>query len=271
MDVQLIKGKFTEVLPRVKHTLNPSSCIPSSTLSRIFPLIDNAMFEIQDLTEVSNINVSELLFCHRKIVFQRINPVAQTDTYQSSYGKSFHLAIQSILTRYPEELEIEKKVIYNCSNFYDKSNIRSTIFVVGKIDLYDRKTQVPLEFKFPTSNEEITEPKSYHLQQLKYYMTMQNSAYGVLLYFPPDHDMQLEVISAFLVSMNDEELYTEHKKLISNALAVHKAIASRDPTQASHVAYDRSLSWLCKTCPYSDKCLSTRIQHNGFSNMAKTK
>jgi len=269
MDVQLIKGKFTEVLPSIKGTLSTSTCIPSTITSRIFPLIENALFEIQDLTEVSIINVSDLLFCRRKVVFQKCNPVTQIDTYQSSYGKALHLAIQSILTRYSEEFEIEKKVIYNCSNFYDKS-ITQSIFIVGKIDLYDRKIQVPLEFKFPTLNGEITEPKPYHLQQLKYYMAMQNSTYGVLLYFPPEHDMQLHLISAFVVSVNDEELYTEHENLISNALTVHNAIASHDPAKASHIAYDRSLSWLCKTCPYSKECLSIRIQSNGFSNIAKT-
>ncbi len=190
----------------------------------------------------------------------------QKDTYNTSYGKKLHLVIESIFGRYHSEFEIEKKVVYNCSNFYPDTNVNSAVFVVGKIDLCYTKSNLPLEIKFPTTKEKIIKPRSYHLQQLKYYMTMENSNEGGLFYMSETAETQ----GSFRITMIDDVLYMEHKKLISEALALHEAVILHDPERASHIAYDRLLSWLCGTCPYAQRCLSMRIKSNGFTNVKNT-
>lgn len=53
--------------------------------------------------------------------------------------------------------------------------------IQGSVDIYDRRRNIPLEFK-TTKASDIRGPKSFHLEQLKYYMSILGAEEGYMIY-----------------------------------------------------------------------------------------
>jgi hypothetical protein len=101
------------------------------------------------------------------------------------------------------------------------------VYVCGKIDAFNKEIG-PYEFKTINSTQKIREPKSYDVQQIKYYMTMTNSTNGVLLYYHLDPKFVQDPSVKFPITMTEEELYSEHKKLVTSTLSLSKAISAEN-------------------------------------------
>jgi hypothetical protein len=58
--------------------------------------------------------------------------------------------------------------------------------IQGSVDIYDRRRNIPLEFKTSRASD-IKEPKIWNVEQLKYYMAMLDVPEGYMLYqlLPP--------------------------------------------------------------------------------------
>jgi hypothetical protein len=66
--------------------------------------------------------------------------------------------------------------------------------------------------------------------------------------------------------MTEEELYSEHRKLVIDALSLSEAILAGKPQLARHIAFDGELAkWTCKSCPFSGDCKDMRIAANGLT------
>jgi hypothetical protein len=66
--------------------------------------------------------------------------------------------------------------------------------------------------------------------------------------------------------MTEEELYSEHKKLVTSSLSLGEAISVWKPELARHIAFDRQLAWKYKSCRYTIDCKDMRIAANGFKS-----
>ena len=78
-----------------------------------------------------------------------------------SAGKATHEAVQLLYRSDKRTFEIEKYVEHED--------------IQGSVDIYDRRRNTPLEFK-TTRASDIKEPKNFHVEQLKYYMSMLGSS-----------------------------------------------------------------------------------------------
>jgi CRISPR/Cas system-associated exonuclease Cas4 (RecB family) len=233
------------------------------------PLLDEALGElhINWLQKIIFIAVSDLVFCPRQVSFRRLNEIPENQN-QGKYLRGRLLTIQLqqvLLSRFPRRFEIEKQVQYNCSNFDTNLHEGCIVYVIGKIDAFDKEVG-PYEFKTINSAEKITEPRSYDVQQTKYYMAMTNSTAGVLLYYHLDSKFAQHPSVKFPITMTEEELYSEHEKLVIAALSLSAAISAERPEMARHIAFDRKLGWKCKSCRYSEDCKDMRIAANGFKS-----
>jgi hypothetical protein len=125
--------------------------------------------------------------------------------------------------------------------------------VVGRIDVYDKLFQIVIEIK--TSNSAfMLRPNKWDVQQLRYYMSMVDSEEGVIIY-------QLIVpmkYAMFPIHMNERERKQERDRLKKEALSLYHAIETRDPSAAKAIYDDKELEWLCKKCPYLNKCIAMR-------------
>ena len=102
-------------------------------------------------------------------------------------------------------------------------------------------------------------------------MAMTNSMAGVLLYYHLDPKFADDPSVKFPIKMTEEELYSEHEKLVIAALSLSAAISAERPEMARHIAFDRKLGWKCKSCPYSEDCKVMRLAANGFNSKGAAK
>ena len=84
-----------------------------------------------------------------------------------SSGKAVHESVQWLFMSNPRRYEKEKYVEYND--------------IEGSIDIFDKKRNTPIEFKTLRSSN-IEKPKSFQEEQLRYYMAMQSSPIGYMIY-----------------------------------------------------------------------------------------
>jgi hypothetical protein len=84
--------------------------------------------------------------------------------------------------------------------------------IQGSVDIYDRKRNIPLEFKTSRASD-IKEPKSFHVQQLKYYMAMLDVPQGYMLYQLLLHFGETP-FKAFKITMNVQERKDQREKLV---------------------------------------------------------
>jgi hypothetical protein len=231
------------------------------------PFLDEAIAQIcvNRLQKIVFVNVTDLIFCPRQVCFRRLNEIPDNQ-HQDKYliGRLVTVQLQQILiARYPGQFEIEKQVQFNCSNYDAGLRRNCTVYVFGKIDAFNKETG-PLEFKTSRSTEKTVEPRSYDVQQIKYYMAMTNSTTGILVYYHIDPKFADNPSTKFPIRMTEEELYSEHKKLVTSTLSLSEAILAEKPELARHIAFDRELAWKCKSCPYLGDCKDMRIAANGF-------
>ena len=80
-------------------------------------------------------HVSDIVMCPRQRVFRHLNPTSPTDREVNMYssGKSMHEAIQILFMSNRMRFEVEKYVEHEG--------------IVGSIDIFDKATNQPLEFK----------------------------------------------------------------------------------------------------------------------------
>jgi hypothetical protein len=114
-------------------------------------------------------HVTDITLCPRQRVFKQIDPLPITDKDLNIYssGRAIHEAVQWLFMSDPRRFEKEKYVEYDG--------------IEGSIDIYDKKKNTPLEFKTLRSSN-IERPKSFQEEQLRYYMAMQNSPVGYMVY-----------------------------------------------------------------------------------------
>ncbi|HEY7569898.1 MAG TPA: hypothetical protein VH796_00890 [Nitrososphaeraceae archaeon] len=235
----------------------------------IVPFLDEALgkLHVTIFKKIIFINVGDLIFCPRQVSFRRLNPIPENQN-QEKYlvGRLLTIQLQEILlAKYPGQFEIEKQVQYNCSNYYSELGQGCIVYVLGKIDAFNKETG-PFEFKTIPWTEKIREPRSFDVQQIKYYMTMTNSKTGVLLYYHLDPEFADCPTVKFPIVMTEEDIYSEHKKLVESALLLSEAISAGKPEMAQHIAFERELGWKCKSCPYSGDCKNMRIAATDFKS-----
>jgi hypothetical protein len=196
------------------------------------PFLDEALgqLHINLLQKIIFINVTDLVFCPRQVSFRRLSQIPENQN-QDKYliGRLLTVQLQQILVaRYPGRFEIEKQVQYNCSNYDSNLGQGCIVYVFGKIDAFNKEVG-PYEFKSTKSAEKVIEPKSYDVQQIKYYMAMTNSMTGVLLYYHLDPKFAHDPSVKFPITITEEELYSEHEKLVVAALSLSEAISAKRP------------------------------------------
>jgi CRISPR/Cas system-associated exonuclease Cas4 (RecB family) len=185
-------------------------------------------------------HVTDVVLCPRQRVYREIDriPVDAKTVSIYSAGKAIHEAIQWLFLSDKRTFEREKYI-----EFED---------IQGSVDIYDRRRNVPLEFK-TTRASEIKEPKTFHVEQLKYYMSILGAEEGYMIYQLLMH-FDKTPFKSFRITMNAEERKEQREKLVREISSLKRAMEIRDPVLARSVDKDPSLNWLCKDCPYLTKC-----------------
>jgi hypothetical protein len=196
-------------------------------------------------------HVTDVVICPRQRVFKQLDPKppAPTDREINFYssGKSIHEAIQKLFMSNRMRFEVERYVEYEG--------------IQGSIDVYDKKRNEPLEFKSLRAAT-IAEPKSFHMEQLMYYMAMLDVpvgqiTYQCLLQFGDDPFVSFEV------TMTEKERIDQLGKLQKEIGSLKAAISMKDPSLARGVLSNKGMNWLCKDCPYLKRC--ERLQKTASS------
>lgn len=124
--------------------------------------------------------------------------------------------------------------------------------IQGSVDIFDRRRNIPLEFK-TTRASDIKEPKSFHVEQIKYYMAMLGASQGIVLYQLLMHFGNTP-FKTFQILMSAQERKDQRDKLVKEVLSLKRAMEAGDPSLARSVIEDPGLNWMCKDCPYSIEC-----------------
>ncbi|MPZ05854.1 MAG: hypothetical protein GEU26_05445 [Nitrososphaeraceae archaeon] len=185
-------------------------------------------------------HVSDVVMCHRQRLYREIDrrPLGSKNVSIYSSGKAIHEAVQLLFRSDKRTFEIEKYV-----EFKD---------ILGSVDIYDRKRNIPIEFKTSRASD-IKEPKSFHVDQLKYYMSMLGAEQGYIIYQLLMH-FEDTPFKTFRILMNAQERKDQRDKLVKEVNSLKRAIEARDPSLARPVNHDPSLNWLCKSCEYLADC-----------------
>lgn len=185
-------------------------------------------------------HVSDVILCPRQKVYREIDrrPIEAKTVSIYAIGKSIHEAYQALYRSDKRTFEIEKYVEFKGTQ--------------GSVDIYDRKRNIPIEFK-TTRALDIKEPKSWNVQQLRYYMAILGARQGILLYQLLMHFGNTP-FKAFMIRMNGQERKDQRDKLVEEINSLKRAMEARDPALARSVDKDPSLNWLCRDCPYLTDC-----------------
>lgn len=68
----------------------------------------------------------------------------------------------------------------------------------------------------------------------------------------------------FPIHLNESERKQELNTLRKEALSLYHAIETRDPSAAKAIYDDKGLDWLCKKCPYLNKCIVMKNKDGGI-------
>jgi CRISPR/Cas system-associated exonuclease Cas4 (RecB family) len=187
-------------------------------------------------------HVTDIVMCPRRHAFTLIDPIpaapGDREVNMYSSGKSIHEAIQTLFMSNRMRFEKEKYVEYNG--------------VQGSVDIYDKKNGKPIEFKTLRAAG-ITQPKSFHVEQLKYYMSILDAPLGEIIY---QCLLQFEYnpFVSFEISMTAVERHNQLGKLSDEINLLQQAIKMKNPAIARGVFLDKGMNWLCKDCPYLKNC-----------------
>lgn len=148
-------------------------------------------------------HVSNTCLCPRLEVFRKVDrrPIGPKNVCMYSSGKAMHEAIQLLFLSDKRTIEKEKYIEYDD--------------IQGSVDIYDRRRNTPLEFK-TTRASDIKEPKSFHVEQLKYYMAMLEASEGYVLYQLLMHFGETP-LKAFRITMNAQR-QAQREKLVKEII-----------------------------------------------------
>lgn len=197
------------------------------------------------------IHVSDLTLCPRKSIFDRLEdkPLSMRDLNFFTSGRAIHDSIQ-ILAKENGDYEIEKEV--------EKDGI------IGHIDLFDKKNNIPIECK-SMRVKEAKEAKSHHIDQLESYMAMTNSKQGILLYQLLLHYDDKPFVE-FEHKVTDEQLEKRRQWLINRAKKYTEIIEKQlSPMEMVGVFNDPKLNWLCRSCSHRAQCEMVESEVNELS------
>jgi len=188
-------------------------------------------------------HVSDALMCPRQHVYKVLKPRKLTERERElfDYGKAIHKSFENALyfydpSRFKPEYSIEFKGI------------------TGHIDVYDSKNNIPIELK-TLQSAWIKEPKTYNIQQLKWYMAILNSITGCLVYYTTTREFK-----KFWIAMTRTEIEEEKRKLFSEMKKIKSSIKNKAPRLAKAIWSDPSKSWMCERterypgCDYVEQC-----------------
>ncbi len=193
-------------------------------------------------------HVSDLLMCIRARVFSELDPKRPGKRKMNMYssGKSGHETIQSLLASDRGRFEKEYLVEYKG--------------MTGSVDVYDKRLNIPIEFKTPRSSGLIREAYDYNVIQIKTYMSMLGASCGIIIYqliANKDKDEETDY-QGFWIHMTTKE-HLEHLELMLARLEnLETAIAVEEPAIADAVYDNPKLKWLCNGCPYLEPCQQMR-------------
>jgi CRISPR/Cas system-associated exonuclease Cas4 (RecB family) len=189
-------------------------------------------------------HVTDIVLCPRQRVFKQIDPMPITDKELNMYssGRAVHEAVQWLFMSDPRRYEKEKYVEYND--------------IEGSIDIFDKKRNTPIEFKTLRSSN-IDKPKAFQEEQLRYYMAMQNSPIGYMVYQCLMH-FGNSPWRRFRVTMTEQQRKDQLEKLVREMISLQNAMRAKDPSIARGIYSDNDLNWLCKECPYAKECETMR-------------
>ena len=189
-------------------------------------------------------HVTDITFCPRQRVFKEVDPLPITDRELNMFssGRAIHEAVQHLFMNNQRRFEKEKYLEYE--------NIE------GSVDIYDKKRNIPIEFK-TTRSTTIDKPRAFHVEQLKYYMAILNSPVGYVLYQCLMH-FEDKPFRKFKITMTEVERKEQLAKLVHEMKSLETAKITKDPAVARHVYLDTELKWLCKECPYLKECEQMR-------------
>jgi CRISPR/Cas system-associated exonuclease Cas4 (RecB family) len=230
----------TDLIPEVNDTTHEQKSIPSTDLGeRYIGRMKEAMEEWSS-REREGYHVSDVCLCPRLNVFRKIDrlPTDAKTVSIFAVGKAIHEAVQLLYRTDKRTFEIEKYVEHQD--------------IQGSVDIHDRRRNIPLEFK-TTRASDIKKPKSFHVEQLKYYMAMLDAPEGYMLYQLLMHFGNTP-FKTFQILMNAQERKDQRDKLVKEVNSLKRAMEAGDPSLARSVRQDPDLNWLCKDCPYSIEC-----------------
>lgn len=100
--------------------------------------------------------------------------------------------------------------------------------IEGSVDVYDKKKNEPLEFKTARAAT-VNQPKSFHLEQLMYYMAMLDVSVGQIIY-----QCLLQYggnpFLSFEITMTENEKVQQFTKLKEEIVSLQRAIELKDPS-----------------------------------------
>jgi len=191
------------------------------------------------------IHVSDITLCPRESCFRTLDPKPITNTQLNFFtsGKAIHEALQSLVKKYPDRFEIEKEV--------------KLADIVGHIDLFDKQYHIPIEAK-SARVKTMKEPKEHYIRQLEAYMALTGADKGIIL-VQCLMNYEDNPFVEFEHTMTKAERHGVLEQLKMDATILKVGIAEADPSIVRHIAYDETLNWKCKYCPYVDPCTDMRI------------
>jgi CRISPR/Cas system-associated exonuclease Cas4 (RecB family) len=194
--------------------------------------------------------VKDLAFCHRKKVFSIIDPAPMTEEELYGYisGQAAHDVIGRLFRMFPNRFRMEMEVYYG--------------IVRGKVDVYDKLYNCVIDIKTSSSQKILLKPFKFHEEQVRYYMAIQDSEDGVVIYFMNSIYGKYRV---FPIYMTAQERNAQLEKLKLYATSLLKAIEVGDPSLAKGIYDDNEIKWLCNKCPYLEKC---KVMRNPSTNAA---
>ena len=224
--------------------------------------------------EREGIHISDILICKRETVFRKLKPQALTDRDLNNFtsGRSIHDCIQTI-AKFHKKYQVEKEVVFEpAKNEYTKDieGIPKDFKIMAHIDLFDTVNNIPIEAKTvrkarlgnynkftKTWSEE--EPKSFNIDQLKYYMALTDASKGYIIYqlLMNFEDYPFKI---FEITMSKGERIELLRKMVKDAIEVQKGIDSKDPSIVSHVVGNKELDWKCNYCAYLNECIEMRAK-----------
>ena len=111
---------------------------------------------------------------------------------------------------------------------YEKEKYVEYNGIEGSIDVFDKKRNTPIEFKTLRSAN-IDKPKSFQEEQLRYYMAMQGSPIGYMIYQCIMHFGD-SPWKRFKVIMTEQQRKDQLEKLVREITSLQNAMKEKDPS-----------------------------------------